>query len=191
MHIRIRAPLVLCCLLPLLTTGCAAMFTGTTDEVTFLSDKEGSKVRVNGVEYPTPHTGKFPKSTTEAVFIHPDYGELNVPIKRSFQGGMLVMDILFTPGFGLTGILVDSMTSAYYDLVATVNANFAAAILARAAESAKATEAARSAVIGTPSRTKRRVRFDRPMKPPDVRASQVTGFPEGRRGARSRRSWSG
>ena len=47
-----------------------------------------------------------------------------MPIKRKFQGGFLFLDILFTPGYGLLGILIDGPTSAFYKMPSNVEFDF-------------------------------------------------------------------
>ena len=97
------------------TTSCAAMFTGTSDMVTFTSNPPRCIVRVDDNEGQTPYSIKISKKIKEATFVHPDTGEeRTVELKRTYQTGMLLMDILFTPGYGLVGIIVDGSTAAWY-----------------------------------------------------------------------------
>jgi hypothetical protein len=57
---------------------------------------------------------------------HPNFPDNDQTLvwKRSFKGGMLVLDILFTPGYGLSGIIVDASTSAWYGLPPNVTYDF-------------------------------------------------------------------
>lgn len=102
--------------LTLFTSSCAAIFTGTTDDVQFDSNPRGAFIVVGEQEGRTPCLLTLPKSTTEYTIRYEGEEAITVPIERSFQGGMLLLDILFTPGYGLVGILIDGPTSAFYKL---------------------------------------------------------------------------
>ncbi len=71
-----------------------------------------------------PATVQVPKSTREIIFSHPNYDSIAVRLDRDFMQGMLLMDLLFTPGFGLGGILVDGTTSAWYEMPPIVEVDF-------------------------------------------------------------------
>jgi hypothetical protein len=110
-----------------LMTSCAAIFTGTKGEITFSAYPEtGTTVRVGEQTYSIDgQPVKLKKKVKKVVFSNPSYGEYEVPIHRKFQGGMLFLDILFTPGYGLLGILIDGPTAAWYKLPTTVHLDFA------------------------------------------------------------------
>lgn len=113
------APVLAC------TTSCAAMFTGTSNEVLFTSEPSGAIVEVGDLQVTTPGTLDIPKSAKEASYRHPETGEVRVvELARSTQGGMVLMDFLFTPGFGLSGLLIDGMTSAIYKHASTSHVDF-------------------------------------------------------------------
>lgn len=113
-----------------LMTSCAAMFTGTKDEITFSAmPSEGTTVTIGDKTYSldgVPVSVK--KKTKKVVFSNPTYGDYEVPVKRKFQGGFLFMDILFTPGYGLLGILIDGPTAAWYKLPSTIQFDFGSEI---------------------------------------------------------------
>jgi len=102
--------------LTLSMSSCAAMLTGTSGNVQFDSNPRGATVRVGDQEGLTPCLLNLPKSSKEFTIQHDEHGEQVLPLERTFQGGMLAMDILFTPGFGLSGILIDGSTAAFYKL---------------------------------------------------------------------------
>jgi len=123
-----------------LMTSCAAMFTGTKGEMTFsATPAAGTTVLVGGTSYPIDgFPVEFKKKTKKVVFSNPSYGEYEVPIKRRFQGGFLLMDILFTPGYGLLGILIDGGTSAWYKLPTTIQFDFATELARQSTDKDKA-----------------------------------------------------
>ncbi|MFT5050602.1 MAG: hypothetical protein ACI8QZ_002004 [Chlamydiales bacterium] len=97
-------------------SSCAAMLTGTTGSVQFDSNPRGATVLAGDQEGVTPCLLKLPKSTKEFTIQHENHGEQVLTLERTFQGGMVAMDILFTPGFGLSGMLIDGATGAFYKL---------------------------------------------------------------------------
>jgi hypothetical protein len=107
-------------------TGCAAMFTGTTQKVVFNSPTPKSSVTVEGQQYALPATARISKKTTTATFTNPGYPSKELTWKRDFQVGFLFMDILFTPGYGLVGIIVDSSSSAWYKHPGVIDYDFRA-----------------------------------------------------------------
>jgi len=113
-----------------LMTSCAAMFTGTKGEVRFLATPaEGTTVLVGDKTYSIDEVPvEIKKGTKNVVFSNPAYGEYVVPVNRDFNGGFLLMDILFTPGYGLVGILIDGGTSAWFKLPSTIEFDFAAEV---------------------------------------------------------------
>ena len=112
-----------------LTTSCAAMFTGTTDTVRFESDPPGAEVVVDGeVVGTTPCTSEISKSVDEVEFRHAALGSRTVELDSSFQVGFVFMDILFTPGYGLLGILVDTATQAWWNHPDIVSCDFNAPV---------------------------------------------------------------
>lgn len=101
-------------LLALSSTSCAAMFDGTKSEVHFTSEPSGLEVRAGEAVGTTPVTLTIKKSVKTATISQKDGAQREIPLKRTFQGGYFLMDFLFTPGFGLSGMLVDGASSAWY-----------------------------------------------------------------------------
>jgi len=124
MNFALIRRLALTCPLLFCFASCAAMFTGTSSEVGFQSTPPGAQITIDEVEYTTPFSADVAKSTTAVTFSHPDYEPVEVELDRSFQGGLFLMDILFTPGFGISGIIVDSSTSAFYSMPSIVSFDF-------------------------------------------------------------------
>lgn len=109
----------------LLSTSCASMFAGTSDELHLTSVPEGAAVFVANKQVgTTPCTVSISRSADDVTFDHPKYGKRVVPLQSSFQIGYLLLDVLFTPGFGLSGILIDSMTQAWWDHPSVVTHDF-------------------------------------------------------------------
>lgn len=108
------APIALA--LVLSTTSCAAMFDGTKSTVVFQTTPPGGDLEVDGKTYKTPVTLEVGKKTKTCTLRHPDFGSQPVTLewKRKTQGGFVLMDILFTPGFGLSGLLIDGISGAWY-----------------------------------------------------------------------------
>jgi hypothetical protein len=103
--------------------GCATILSGTTDRAHFRTrDRalEGAQVVVGTESYVIPSTIVLPNSVSEVTVRHPDFDPVVVRLERRFRVGMLVLDILFTPGFGLSGILVDGCTGAWFAQPPTV-----------------------------------------------------------------------
>jgi hypothetical protein len=102
------------------------MFTGTKDEITFSASTEsGTTVAVGDRTYELDGSPvRVSKRVKKVVFSNPSYGEYTVPIKRKFQGGFLLLDILFTPGWGLVGILIDGGTGGWFEMPSTVHLDF-------------------------------------------------------------------
>jgi hypothetical protein len=47
-------------------------------------------------------------------------------VERTFGVGFLLMDVLFTPGFGVSGLLIDGATQAWYSLPPVIAVDFTA-----------------------------------------------------------------
>lgn len=112
----------------LASAGCAAMFDGTKKDVTFTSHPAGATVLVEGRQYVTPATVNVKKDVDTAVISLAGYPDRKLVWKRDFQAGYLLMDILFTPGFGLSGLLIDGATSAYYKHPPLIHYDFERAV---------------------------------------------------------------
>lgn len=112
--------------LVLSTTSCAAMFDGTKSTVVFQSTPPGADLEVDGQSYKTPVTVKLSKKKNTCTLRHSEYGGQPVTLewKRKTQGGFVLMDILFTPGFGLSGLLIDGVSGAFYEHPPVVSYDF-------------------------------------------------------------------
>ena len=108
----------------LLGASCASIFDGTSDEVYFTSDPSGAHVVAGDVEGITPCTLTVSKSLDDVTFDHPSYSDRSVELDSTLQGGFILLDIFFTPGYGLVGLLVDGMTQAWWDLPNAVHCDF-------------------------------------------------------------------
>jgi hypothetical protein len=92
-----------------LTSGCATMFTGTTDPITFNSKPEGAKVELNGMSVGrTPVTVPVRRSlSTPQVRLSLDgYESQHVMLYNTFNG-VAILDIFFWPGF-----IIDAATGS-------------------------------------------------------------------------------
>ena len=108
---------ILACLslvLAVCTTSCATMFDGTTNDIHFTSEPPGATVRAGEEVGRTPCTLDVAKSLEVVTITYPNGPEMEWELEREFSSGYLLMDILFTPGFGLSGILVDASSGAWW-----------------------------------------------------------------------------
>ena len=104
---------------------CAAMFSGTSDEIAFTSEPSGAEVVVAGHSVgTTPCSAKVDKGIDDVVFKDATLGERKVHLDSSFQFGFLLLDVLFTPGFGASGVLGDLITQGWWDHPAIVHCDF-------------------------------------------------------------------
>ncbi|MFT4538992.1 MAG: hypothetical protein ACI835_001430 [Planctomycetota bacterium] len=111
----------------LLSSSCASMIHGSSGPINMRSSNamlEGATVTVGGKTHAMPCTLDVEKSTKKVVFNHPNHASIPVVIDRDFMSGMLVLDVLFTPGFGLVGILIDGPSGAWYELPKQIEINF-------------------------------------------------------------------
>lgn len=113
-----QSPLLKACLmllvLPLL--GCGAIFNGTRQNITATSAPDVATVTTNpgNMQFTTPASLSLErKNDYTLTFTKEGYRPANFQINKSLQGGILVLDILFT---GLIGVVVDAATGAWYKL---------------------------------------------------------------------------
>ena len=93
----------------LFTSGCASLFTGTSDTITFNSQPEGAKVQINGM-----HIGRTPLtvpvqrslSTPQVQVSLEDYESQYVMLQNTFNA-VAILDIFFWPSF-----IIDAATGA-------------------------------------------------------------------------------
>lgn len=121
--VRVRRAIVIV-LLPFASVSCATMFDSTTSDVTFLSEPTGATVRVDDQEGTTPFHAKISKKTKEATFSHPEYPDRVVSLNRHMKAGYVLMDLLFTPGFGLVGLIVDGTSGAWFSHPGVISVDF-------------------------------------------------------------------
>ena len=106
-------------------SSCAAILTGTTDDVEVVplepSEAQGWTVTAGkqSVALGEPMV-KLSKRTEQMTFTHESGETHSLKMPRKFQGGMILVDMLFTPGFGLSGIVIDAATGAFYALPETL-----------------------------------------------------------------------
>jgi len=103
------------------------MFTGTKSTILVDSDPRGIAFTVGDASGVTPQTVKVSKKVKEITFAPEGSAPVTQPLPRRFQVGMLVLDILFTPGYGLSGCLIDGTTAAWFKHDATFFFNAAGA----------------------------------------------------------------
>ena len=98
------------------TTGCGAIFNGTSQTLTATSAPDQAMVKTE------PGTGQFTtpaalslerKNNYILTFTREGYQPATFPIRRSLQGGIVALDVLFT---GLIGVVIDAATGAWYKL---------------------------------------------------------------------------
>ncbi len=101
-------------LIILLFNGCATIFHGTSDKVSFSSEPFGCKVYVNGqLMGDTPLELKLESKKSYSIEFKKDgYESKTVQITNSIAGGYVVLDILF----GFVPVIVDAATGAWYTL---------------------------------------------------------------------------
>ncbi len=89
--------------------GCATVFKGSTDKVSFSAKPEGTKVYVDGSMMGIAPLALELKSNRDYVieFRNPGYETKTVRLNSSVGGGWVVLDVLFG---GLIGVVVDAAT---------------------------------------------------------------------------------
>ena len=108
-----------------LFSSCAAMFIGTKQTLQVTSEPSGATIKVNDeVVGTTPCPIELSKSVNEVTLSHAGQEDVTVDLDWNFQFGYLLMDILFTPGYGLVGILVDGGTQSWFKHPGMVHVNF-------------------------------------------------------------------
>ncbi len=124
LHIKRITITLVCGAGVVLLSSCAAIFTGTKQDVAFLSPQGGGSVLVDEQKHTLPATLKISKKVDTAVFSHPKYGSKSLSWQRDFQWGFFWLDFLFTPGYGVSGFVVDGVTGAWMKHPSIINYNF-------------------------------------------------------------------
>jgi hypothetical protein len=132
-------------------TSCAAMFTGTSQSVVLNSSTPKSSVTIEGQKYSLPATAQISKKTTTATFTNPAHPTKVLTWERDFQVGFLLLDFLFTPGYGIVGMLVDSNTAAWYKQPGIIDYDFTTGKTSVKEVANKTTGTAPSAQAPTPT----------------------------------------
>jgi hypothetical protein len=94
--------------------GCATIFKGSTDTVSYSSDPSGAKVYVNGqLMGTTPFQLELKSNQTYTIeFRKEGYENRTVILNNSIGAGWIVLDVLF----GLVPVIVDAATGNWYSL---------------------------------------------------------------------------
>jgi len=121
-----KAPILLplAILAPLLGNSCATIIQGKTAAVTFASVQPGASIEVDGQKHKTPALVTISKKTTTATFTHPSYPARKIEWKRDFQKDYVLLNIIFTPGMGSSGIATDTATGAIWGQPKTITYDF-------------------------------------------------------------------
>lgn len=98
----------------LLSSSCATIFKGTSQEVNFNSDPQKAEVCVNGTKMgETPVALKLVcKKTYTIEFKREGYETKAYTITNHVGAGWVILDVLT----GLVGVIVDAATGAWYSL---------------------------------------------------------------------------
>ena len=110
-----KKTILLLIIAPILTfTGCATLFSGSTDEVHLSSEPSGAKVFINGHERgTTPITLALRKNKDYNIeFVKEGYRKKTWYLSHSIGAGWIILDVLL----GLVGIIVDAATGNWYGL---------------------------------------------------------------------------
>lgn len=89
-------------------SGCATIFSGSREEISFTSEPDGAKVLFNGQDKgTTPLKISLKKSKEHKIeFVKEGYEKKSFKLSYSLGAGWLILDILC----GLVGIIVDAAT---------------------------------------------------------------------------------
>lgn len=109
---------------PLMLNSCATVIQGKNDKVTFASVQKGATIEVDGQKSKTPAELTISKKTTSATFSHPRYASKKIEWKRDYQKGFVLLNVIFTPGLGSSGIATDTATGAIWDQPKTITYDF-------------------------------------------------------------------
>ena len=104
-------------------SGCASIFDGTRDLVTFTSKPTGAKVISGDTQGETPCNLQVKKTTKAATFSQPGFPDKTIDFKKGFLFGYVLLDILFTP-YAVTGIVIDAAAGAFPSLPPQMHCEF-------------------------------------------------------------------
>jgi len=108
----------------LLSTSCATMFAEKTAAVRFTSKPTGATVTAGSETGVTPVVLKLGKDVSTVTFKHPSHPPRELHVDKGLGFGWFLMDVLFTPGFGIVGIVVDGSSGAWSTLPETIHCDF-------------------------------------------------------------------
>jgi len=109
---------------PFLFGSCATFIQGKTDPVKFATVPAGGSVTVDGATHKTPAQVEVEKRTTSASFSLPGYGTKTGKWDRKFQQDYVLINVIFTPGMGSSGIAADTASGAIWQQPESVTYNF-------------------------------------------------------------------
>jgi hypothetical protein len=98
------------------TTACGALFNGSRQTITATSAPDGATIQTNpgGSQYTTPASLNLERKNDYVLtFSREGYRPATFTINKSVQGGIVVLDVLFT---GLIGVIIDAATGSWYKL---------------------------------------------------------------------------
>jgi hypothetical protein len=117
------AKVILTCILIASLSGCGAIFKGSSQDISIQSAPAGATVTGSPGfgTLTTPTTVKLSRNSNyEMSFSKEGYNSTSVGIRKSADGGIIVLDVLFT---GLIGVVIDAATGSWNNLKPeTVNA---------------------------------------------------------------------
>ena len=107
--------------LAVMNLGCGVMFGGSRQNVSLHSNPDGAKVTAvpTSMTYTTPATVSLERKEAYVLnFEKEGYESKKAEMQKSLRGGILALDILLIPAFGLgiVGIIVDAVTGSWYKL---------------------------------------------------------------------------
>lgn len=111
-------------LAPFLFGSCATVMQGKSDPVKFATNPPGGSVTVDGTSHKTPATVEVAKKTNSATFSLPGQGSKTGKWDRKFQQDYVLMNVIFTPGMGSSGIAADTASGAIWQQPESVTYNF-------------------------------------------------------------------
>jgi hypothetical protein len=97
-------------------SGCGAIFNGTRQTITATSAPDAAMVSASpgNFQYTTPASFDLERKNEYLLtFTKEGYSPATFQTKKSLQGGIVVLDVLFT---GLIGVIVDAATGAWFKL---------------------------------------------------------------------------
>ncbi len=110
----------LVCMLCFSLSGCATIFTGVNQKVSFLSDPTGATLKINGKEYTTPCKVKLPRNKFHVgAFSKDSYDTAEFTLRRKNNGTTAVNVAWFALApvgilIGMVGMSIDASSGAAF-----------------------------------------------------------------------------